>query len=198
MKFFTTELWKFIPKCAINSVQELLEDHKINLKIVDQRQTKRGDFRRLPTGEFQITVNNNLNPHQFLLTFVHEMAHYVVFKKYGRVQPHGKEWKQTFQRLMVPFLHPSIYPSSVLSLLVDHLKNPSASSDSDVRLSLALKENKAAPGKKFIFEIPLNSTFSFKNKLYRKGTKRKTRFECILLKTNQVYLFNQNTEISLM
>jgi hypothetical protein len=34
--------------------------------------------------------------------------------------------------------------------------------------------------------------------LYQKGNKRKTRYECIHLKTNRVYLFNQNAEVILM
>ena len=81
--------------------------------------------------------------------------------------------------------------------LAHYLKNPKASTDSDIKLSLALKGNKAENGKNFVFELPLNSTFVFKNKMYRKGKKRKTRIECLQLTTNRMYLFNQNTEVIL-
>ena len=84
---------KHIPENAINLVQSLIEYHSINLKIVNQRQTKHGDFRQLANGKFQITINNNLNPFQFLLTLIHEIAHHTTFEKYGRIRPHGKEWK---------------------------------------------------------------------------------------------------------
>ena len=188
---------KYIPKNAINGVQSLIEKHKINLKIVNQRLTKHGDFRQLPNGEFQITINNNLNPFQFLLTLIHEIAHHTTFEKYGRIRPHGKEWKQQFQYLMLPFLNPSIFPNQMLTPLANYLKSPKASTDSDVRLSLALKGNTAENGKNFVFELPTNCTFVFKNKMYKKGKKRKTRIECLQLSTNRMYLFNQNTEVIL-
>jgi hypothetical protein len=193
----TPNFQKHIPENAIDLVQSLMELHDINLKIVNQRQTKHGDFRKLPNGKFQITINNSLNSYQFLLTLVHEIAHHITFKKYGRVQPHGKEWKQQFQHLMLPFLQSTIYPSDMLGPLAQYLKNPKASTDSDVKLSLALRENIAEIGKSFIFELPGNSTFIFRDKLYRKGNKRRTRFECIQLETNRVYLFNQNAEVIL-
>lgn len=186
---------KYIPENAINLVQSLIEYHRINLKIVNQRQTKHGDFRQLANGKFQITINNNLNPFQFLLTLIHEIAHHTTFEKYGRIRPHGKEWKQQFQYLMLPFLNPTIFPDHMLTPLAHYLKNPKASTDSDVKLSLALKGNTPENGKNFVFELPTNCTFIFKNKMYRKGKKRKTRIECIQLTTNRLYLFNQNAEV---
>ena len=187
----------FIPSKAIPFVQFLIDEHNFTLKIVNQRQTKHGDFRQLPDGKFQITVNNNLNQHQFLLTLVHEIAHHVTHQKFGRVQPHGKEWKAIFQHLMLPFLHPDIYPKEILPYLANYLKNPKASTDADVKLSLALKGNEAAPGKYFVFDIPFGSLFIFKNIVYKRGNKRRTRYECLNIKNKKVYLFNQNVEVTL-
>ncbi|WP_394801701.1 SprT-like domain-containing protein [Tenacibaculum finnmarkense] len=96
-------LLKYIPEKAVLLVEYLINEHKINLKIVNQRQSKHGDFRTFSNGETQITVNNNLNKHQFLLTLIHEIAHHITHKKFGQVQPHGKEWKTIFQHLMLPF-----------------------------------------------------------------------------------------------
>lgn len=187
----------FIPSKAIPFVQFLIDEHNFTLKIVNQRQTKHGDFRQLPDGKFQITVNNNLNEHQFLLTLVHEIAHHVTHQKFGRVQPHGKEWKAIFQHLMLPFLHPEIYPKEILPYLANYLKNPKASTDADVKLSLALKGNEAAAGKYFVFDIPFGSLFIFKNIVYKRGNKRRTRYECLNIKNKKVYLFNQNVEVTL-
>jgi hypothetical protein len=190
-----TDFINFIPLKAIPFVQFLIDEHSFDLLIVNERQTKHGDFRKLPDGRFQITVNNNLNQYQFLLTLIHEIAHHVTHQKFGRVQPHGKEWKTVFQHMMLPFLRPEIYPSEILPFLAIYLKNPKASTDADVNLSLVLKGNIAETGKNFIFEIPFGSFFEFKNLIYKKGNKRRTRFECLNMKNKKVYLFNQNVEV---
>ncbi|MBT3742558.1 MAG: sprT domain-containing protein [Polaribacter sp.] len=191
----STDYKKFVPVKAIPFVQFLIDEHSFDLIIVNQRQTKHGDFRKLPDGRFQITVNNNLNKYQFLLTLVHEIAHHVTHQKFGRVRPHGKEWKMVFQHLMLPFLRPEIYPTKILPFLATYLKNPKASTDSDVNLSLVLKGNEAEKGKNFIFEINSGSFFEFKNIIYRRGNKRRTRFECLNMDNQKVYLFNQNVEV---
>ena len=188
----------FVPQKAIPIVEYLIEQHDFVLKIVNQRQTKHGDFRQLPNGKFQITINNNLNSYQFLLTLIHEIAHHVTYQKFGRVQPHGKEWKMVFQHLMLPFLHPEIYPKHLLSLLAHYLKNPKASTDADVHLSLALKEYSKEIGKNYIFEIPQNGFFQFKKAIYQRGKKRRTRYECMNIADKKVYLFNQNVIVKLI
>ncbi len=190
-----TSYQKYIPQKAIPFVQLLIETHNFTLKIVNQRQTKHGDFRKLANGQFQITVNNNLNKYQFLLTLVHEIAHHVTHQKFGRVQPHGKEWKTVFQHLMLPFLDPEIFTKEMLPFLANYLQNPKASTDSDHNLSLILKGNRAEKGKRFIYQIPIGSYFEFKNTRYKKGPKRRTRFECLKIATNKIYLFHQNVEI---
>ena len=192
-----TDYHKYIPEKAIPFIQFLVDSHHFTLKIVNQRQTKHGDFRKLPNGRFQITVNNNLNPYQFLLTLVHEIAHHVTHQKFGIVQAHGKEWKTVFQHLMLPFLRPDIYPKEMLPFLANYLKNPKASTDTDANLSLILKGNIAEKGKKFMFEIPLDSFFEFNKTIYKKGNKRRTRFECLNMSNHKIYLFNQNVEIKL-
>jgi hypothetical protein len=178
-------------------VQFLIEQHHFTLRIVNQRKTKHGDFRKMPNGRFQITINNNLNKYQFLLTLVHEIAHHITYQKFGRVQPHGKEWKTVFQHLMLPFLNPDIYPSHILPLLANYLKNPKASTDADVNLSLALKEYSKESGKSYIFELPLGKLFLFKKSIYKRGKKRRTRIECLNTHNGIVYLFNQNVEVTI-
>ncbi|WP_333780784.1 hypothetical protein [Tenacibaculum pacificus] len=96
---------------------------------------------------------------------------------------------------MLPFLHPAIYPKKMLPYLANYLKNPKASTDSDIHLSLALRGGKAENGKKFIFEIIKGTTFKFKDNIYKKGNKRRTLYECLNLTNKRVYLFNQNTEV---
>jgi len=189
------KLSKYIPKNAIDLVEKILVNHPIHIKIVNNRSTKHGDFKRFKDGSLQITINNNLNEYQFLLTLIHEIAHFTTFKQNKRVKPHGIEWKLNFQHLMLPFLQPTIYPQNILPLLANYLKNPKASTGADVNLTYALKQHDKISEKNFIFELQQGSIFTFNKKNYKKGNKRRTRFECIELNSNKTYLFNQNAEV---
>jgi len=193
-------LEKYIPSASVASIFQLIKIHNIYLKIVNERVTRHGDYRKMPNGQHQITVNANLNSYRFLVTLIHEIAHLVSFKKYGRrIKPHGKEWKFTFQQLMLPYLHPEIFPLDLLPLLALHFKNPRASSDTDAKLSLALKRFDPPNDKNFIFEIPLGRKFRLHNgKIYERGNKRVKRFECMEIHTGRLYLFNPNAEVELI
>jgi SprT protein len=193
-----TTLSKYIPKTAIDSVVELLKAYPHQLKIVNKRATKHGDFKLTKDRKYQITINNSLNPYQFLLTLIHEVAHLVTHIKHQRVQPHGKEWKQNFQYLMLPFLDPEIFPNELLPHLANYLKNPKASSDSDVKLSFAMKQFSEKSDKNFIFEVPLREKFEYKKKVYLRGHKRRTRYECLETQSKRIYLFNQNAEVVIL
>ncbi len=193
-------LEKYLPKAAVNSAVQLIEINELHLKIVNERKTRHGDYRKLPNGQHQITVNSNLNPYRFLITLIHEVAHLVAFRKYGRnIKPHGKEWKHTFQYLMLPFIRPEIFPKSLLPLLALHFKNPRASSDTDAKLSLALKQFDPPNDKNYIFELPYGSTFRLYNgKVFKRGNKRVKRYECLEISTGRIYLFNPNAEVELI
>lgn len=191
------DLHKYIPENAIPLVDEILKKNPITIKIVNKRATKHGDFKKTKNGYLQITINNSLNKYQFLLTLIHEIAHFVTHQNYKKVNPHGKEWKLNFQHLMLPFLQPTIFPPKLLPYLANYLKNPKASTGADVKLTYQLNQYNEFNDKNFIFEIPEGSIFTYNNKNYKKGIKRRTRFECIEIATKKVYLFNQNAEITL-
>jgi len=163
-------LSKYIPEHAVKSVFDLIVANQVHLKIVNERVTRHGDYRRGITGKHEITVNANLNKYKFLITLIHEISHLVAFQKFGiNIKPHGAEWKYSFQRLMIPFIRPEIFPNNLLPLLARHFKNPSASSDTDATLSLALKQFDQQTDKNYIFEIPYNSLFRIHNgKIFKK------------------------------
>jgi hypothetical protein len=193
-------LEKYLPERAVLPCFQLIKTHQVHLKIVNERVTRHGDYRKLPNGLHQITINANLNNYRFLITLVHEIAHLVAFKNYGnRIKPHGIEWKQTFQRLMLPFIHPEIFPPKLLPVLAQHFKNPKASSDTDAKLSLALKQFDAPTDKNYIFELPYGSIFKLYNgKVFKKGNKRVKRYECVEMQSGKVYLFQPNAEVELL
>lgn len=193
-------LLKYLPEHAVPPCFELIKANNVHLKIVNERVTRHGDYRRHPDGFHQITVNASLNKYRFLITLIHEIAHLVAFEKYGRmIKPHGDEWKLTFQRLMVPFIRPEIFPAQLLPLLARHFRNPKASSDTDATLSLALKQFDPVNDKNYIFEIPYGSTFRIHNgKIFKKIALRTKRYECIELSSGRIYLFNPNAEVELL
>ena len=190
-------LQDYIPSAAISRVLELLKHDSLHVKVKKERKTRHGDYKSLPNGRHQITVNSNLNVYRFLITLIHEIAHYEAYRSFGKfIKPHGIEWKRTFQHLMLPFLNPEIFPIEILPLLAKHFKNPRASSDSDVQLAYALKQFDVPNDKTFIFELPLHSTFKLNNgRVFKKGAKRRIRYECVELKTGRLYLFNPNAEV---
>ena len=193
-------LLNFIPTASQPLVTELLAIDNLIVKVKNERKTRHGDYRELPNGKHQITVNSNLNCYRFLITLIHEIAHFEAYKRYGRfIKPHGKEWKQTFQHLMLPFLHPEIFPSELLPLLAKHFKNPKASSDTDTELSFALKQFNEDNDKTYVFEVPLDKTFKIHNgRVFKMGNKRRKRYECMEVTTSKLYLFNPNAEVELI
>lgn len=194
-------LQNYLPDRAVGSCLQLIKNSGVNLKIVNKRVTRHGDYRRLPNGMHQITVNATLNKYRFLITLVHEIAHLIAFEKYGRrIKPHGLEWKKTFQHLMLPFIRPEVFPSKLLPLLALHFKNPKASSDTDALLSMTLKQfDPQNVHQTFVYELPLGSVFRIYNgKLFKKGNKRVKRYECIEVASGKVYLFQPNAEVELI
>ena len=172
----------------------------MHLKIVNERATRHGDYRKNHDGSHAITVNANLNKYRFLITTIHEIAHLVAFQKFGRnIKPHGIEWKQTFRLLMLPFINPSIFPNEVLPVVANHFKNPSASSDTDAILAMTLKKFDAPNQNVFVDEIPQGSFFRMKDgRVFKKGKLRVKLFECLEISTNKVYLFKPNAEVELV
>ena len=186
-----------IPINSYSFVQQLIESENLVIKVKSERKTRHGDYKMLTNGGHQITINSNLNQYRFLITLIHEVAHLKAYKDFGRfIKPHGKEWKYTFQHLMLPFLNPDIFPNELLPILAYHFKNPKASSDTDLQLALALKSYDQQNGKNYIFEVPLGHSFKLYNgRVFKKGKKRTKRYECVEVKTGKLYLFNPNAEI---
>lgn len=194
-------LKKYLPEHAVEPCFELIKENNVHLKIVNERVTRHGDYRRDKSGFHRITVNASLNKYRFLITLIHEIAHLVAFQKYGRrIKPHGNEWKYTFQQLMVPFIRPEIFPNSLLSLLARHFRNPKASSDTDATLSLAFKQyDEKNTDKNYIFEIPIGARFRIHNgRVFKKVALRVKRYECIEMASGKIYLFQPNAEVELL
>ena len=149
--------------------------------MVRPRRTRLGDFRVLPHGPTVITVNADLNPHAFLITYVHEVAHAHVHQAYRRRgKPHGRAWQTAFQRLMQPLLTEAVFPVEILGPLQNYLAKPAATTSANPALMLALRQTDtpAADGTTLLRDVPEGQPFQFAKKTYVRGTLRRTRVVC--------------------
>lgn len=180
---------RFVPKAAVEYCDGLYTQLGFEFKIKKSRQTKLGDFRYDPrTGKSTITINNDLNPYAFLVTYLHEVAHHLTFMEFkGKVKPHGQEWKNCFKNISSPVLNPETFPPNVLASLTQYFRNPKASSCSDPALFKALQLFDQTSGST-LDSIPPMAKFEFKGKLYRKIEKRRTRWVCEELRSLKRYL----------
>ena len=187
----------FIPEEAKKQIYKLLETSKISIKITKKRKTKHGDFRRMTDGNFLITLNITTNPYRFLITLLHELAHFKVSQSFFyRIRPHGKEWKRAYREILLPFLNPKIFPEPLCSLLAVHMLNPKASTDRDFDLVMALKKYDPPSGSVPIFKLMDGTNFRLENgRNFLKIKKLRKRFECKELKNGRIYLFSPHAEV---
>ncbi|HEY3403047.1 MAG TPA: SprT-like domain-containing protein [Ohtaekwangia sp.] len=201
MKLNTVQdiLQTHVPPSAVEYCLNLWKASPFELKITRSRQTKVGDFTSRRTRNHpRITLNHDLNPYLFLVTYIHEVAHLYVYLKFGnRVDPHGEEWKTSFTELMLPLLWESVFPEEILHELRRHMINPKASSFADTSLTLAFRKfDKNRDAFAILSEIPEGSIFLFQGRYFKKGKLRRTRVLCRELNTKRDYLVPADAQVS--
>ena len=194
-------LQRYFPAAAVPMVVEAYTQSRFQLKFKKPRNSKLGDFRapRGNNGVCCITLNGNLNPYQMLVTFVHEFAHYTVYKNYPKrhMEPHGEEWKQTFAQLLLPYLRPDIFPEDVIDALKKHLQHIKASSTADANLAKVMKQYDAKESDTLtVDDLPEGAVFQLANGMtFTKGPKRRTRYQCECLNNGRTYSVSGMAEV---
>lgn len=180
-----------VPPFAVDYSFQLWTQTAFQLKLSKKRESKVGDFTFKSNSAIQrITLNHDLNPYLFLITYIHEVAHLRVHLHYGnRLEPHGTEWKRVFQNLMQPVLKESIFPAEILPILFKHMENPKASSFADRNLTIALRKFDAVHLQHpMVSELPEGSIFKLQGKYFKKGKLKRTRVLCCEIKSKRQYL----------
>ncbi|QJW87886.1 sprT domain-containing protein [Spirosoma taeanense] len=187
---FTTSL----PPAAAAYCRQLWQHYNFVFRVVRPRRTRLGDFQAFPNGETQITINADLNPYAFLITYVHEVAHAEVNRAYKRrVAPHGKAWQIAFQRLMQPLLTEAVFPAPILTPLRQYMTRPAATTYAHPALMAALRQIDAdkAQGENanrvLLRDVLEGKTFQFAKKTFMRGTLRRTRVVCKEISSGKSY-----------
>ena len=191
-------LERYIPEAAIDRIVDWIIGYGVHLTITKERSTKHGDFRPVlgkATGH-KITVNHSLNKYAFLITLVHELAHFDTWVRFGNaVSSHGPEWKNSFKVLMQDFLHDSVFPPDVLGVLKQHMLNPAASSSRDLVLMKALKRYDTELCI-FLEDLEENQRFRLMNgREFIKGRKERKTFRCYEVPGMQAYRIHALAEV---
>jgi len=192
-------LEKYVPETSLPILKKWFEQRKFQLKITKKRSTKLGDFRANFNDSFcRISVNHNLNKYAFLITLTHEFAHLLVWNKHkNKVNAHGIEWKTEFAKLMQVHLDKNVFPNDIQLVLINHLKNPPASSQADIYLSKILKKYDDNSEKVICLkDVPLGTVFSLENnRVFKKLEPKRTRVLCEEIHSKKKYLIHSMAEI---
>lgn len=194
---FYRALQNQVPENTLDYCVGLWKKFPFHLRITAPRKTKLGDYRYDPSNKtHRISVNRDLNPYAFLITYLHEVAHLITFDKYGRrTSPHGKEWKSVFTYILKPLCKPNVLPMDIQDAVMGYIRNPKAASCSDRNLTEVLGKYDSRP-KLFLKDINHGELFSFQERVFRKGALRRTRFICDEVQNGKSYLISTHAEIS--
>ena len=190
------KVFEKIPEASSEYVKSLIFSENLTIKLKKSRKTKHGDFSIKKNGLCMITINDDLNQYRFLITLIHEISHYIAYMNHGPfIKPHGVEWKNIFKNLLLPIINPEIIPNDVLKPLAIYAKNPKASSDTDLNLSLALNRYNINQYD-YVFGLSNGSIFKASNdRVYVIIKKLRKRYECMDIITKKLYLFSPNVKI---
>lgn len=188
-------LGSYVPETAGDYCQELFRTYRFDFALSRPRRTRLGDFTVRPGATPRITVNVNLNPYSFLITYLHEVAHCVVHYRYKgrgrrRIAPHGSEWKHEFRKLLLPVMNENVFPEDILAPLLRYAENPAASTGGDQRLFNALRkydDQDVVSGKVCLVQLDEGTNFVFQNRIFTRGSLRRSRVLCTDQASQRLY-----------
>jgi SprT protein len=153
-------LKRYLPPGVVEYCSELIMLYKLHLHIEIERKDRLGDYSPHLGHGNRISINHNLNQYDFLITFIHELAHHTAYKKYGpNHQSHGTEWKEEFKNCMRPVVMMKIFPPDIELPLIKHMQLPKYTHSGDVQLMKALMKYNKGDQHLILDDLPMGTHF---------------------------------------
>ncbi|MDC8106047.1 SprT-like domain-containing protein [Chryseobacterium sp. PTM-20240506] len=181
-------LEKYLPQNTLQYLKIWFSDYYIHIKITRNRNSKLGDYRKLPDNSHEITINSTLAPQLFFFVLTHELAHLIAFEKYGRrISPHGNEWKDTFRRMLLESVE--VYEDALQPIIVKFSRSPKANFMASPDLVKYFHIEKQDDKLQFIEELQKGDYFIYRNEKYFLEGLIKKNYLCKNLATGRKYSF---------
>lgn len=187
-------LEQYLPENTLPFLKKWFANYYIHIKITKNRNSKLGDYRKLPDKSHQITVNSTLDKQLFFFVLTHELAHLIAFEKFNnRISAHGKEWKDTFREMLLESI--DIYTDDLKPIIRRFSSNPKANFMASPELVRYFHiEN---PEDQFVFveDLSVKDNFHYKGDQYEILEKKKKLYLCINLNNSKKYLFRSLAKV---
>ncbi len=186
------------PEQAQLLTNTLFNEYQFLFRITTPRKTRLGSFKGVRMGARPvIQVNSDLGQYTFLLVFLHELAHLVVMKRFGRkAKPHGDEWKNAYRNLVHPFINEQVFPTVLTVELNRYFIKTPATFHRDTRLINTLSSLEGGKTMITVNDVPLNGTFTLMSgRQFVKLEKLRTRYKCYCPKTRKYYLVPRSAQV---
>lgn len=181
-------LEKYLPHNTLQYLKAWFSDYYIHIKITRNRNSKLGDYRKLPDNSHEITINSTLAPELFFFVLTHELAHLIAFEKYGRrISPHGSEWKETFRQMLLQSIE--VYEENLRPIIIKFSRSPKANFMASPDLVKYFHIEKQDDALVFIEELQKGDFFIYRNEKYLLEGLIKKNYLCKNLATGRKYSF---------
>ena len=190
-------LKNYLPNDTLALFEAWLTPHPFEIVVTRPRKSKLGDFRSSPYEDRPtITINGDLERHQFALTLTHEIAHLMTYEKYGRrAKAHGREWKTCFGALLEQLAAIETLPTDFRRAVRRHAKRPKSASVYDPELYDVMRRLNGDHST-ILDELPAGALFSFQGRQFKKVSTARTRCECLEMHTGIRYRISKIASIT--
>lgn len=192
-------LEKYFPEESVFYIIQYFEKYSFNFSVSRPRLTKKGDFRfRYDKKGFPtISVNGDLIKYEFLLVFIHELAHFFVYEEETfHEEKHGERWKTIYRSLLTELMVAVPLPQDIVDAWTLHLQQVKSTSSTDEHLLKVFKKYGSVAQNSFLLkELAVGEYFIFQNQKFRLDKFRRTQAICTLIRTNRPCLISMVAEV---